>query len=448
MILDNKIGNNVSADCDSVDVTTLMNISKAAYDKYSVLSINKRKEIINNIRRKLLSLVAKLADMEMKETDMGNTHDKIIKLLLAVQKTPGVEDLITSVTTGDSGMTLYEYSSYGCICSLTPSTNPCATVISNAIGMLSAGNSVIFIPHPRCVESTAETVKCIDDAVCEICGIRGLVQSLPAVNKEISQEIVNHPDISLVVATGSEDKIGKALYSAKRVIAASTGNPVVIVDGTADMEKAAKDIVEGATFDNGLLCLAENNLVATADAAEPLINALEARGAFYISDVEDLMKLTKATVTPDITVKRNMIGKNANEILRIAGIDPGRNVSLIVCEAMKAHPFATCQMLMPLMPFIRTTDFHSALDTAYFIEQGWRHSAYIHSQSIAHLDEAAGKMRTAIFIKNGSSLVALGLQGDGNTSFTIANRTGEGATTARDFARKRKCTLTSGFHIR
>lgn len=448
MDFNNLTNTNNSAYAGRTDVAELVRRSNSAYGQYSQVTMSSRKGVINNIRQKMMPLVNRLAGMEMRETDMGNINDKIVKLMLAIQNTPGIEDLTTEVTTGDNGMTLYEYSSYGCICSLTPSTNPCATIICNAIGMLAAGNSVIFIPHPRCVESSALTVKCIDDAVFEICGIRDLVMSVKNVDKEVTNEVMNHPDVSMIVATGSEDKTDNALYSAKRVIAASTGNPVAIIDESADMEKAAKDIVEGATFDNGLLCLAENNLVAVNTAADGLIDALQRRDAYYTNDVDEIMRLTQATVTADLTAKRIMIGKTADEILKVSGISPGRHVSLIVADTFKTHPFATCQMLMPLVPMIRTPNFETALETAYYIEQGYKHSAYIHSQSIVHLDEAANRMRTSVFIKNGSSLVALGLQGDGNTSFTIANRTGEGATTARDFARRRKCTLTSGFHIR
>ena len=448
MKFDSLMKIDISVRSDYIDVEDILRRSKSAYDRYSRLTINNRKEIINKIRQSLMPAANKLANMEMQENGMGNIHDKIIKILLAIQKTPGVEDLKTEVTTGDNGMTLYEYSSHGCVCALTPSNNPCATIICNTIGMIAAGNSVIFIPHPRCEGSSLETVKLINEIIYEVSGIEDLIMSVTRVSHDVSQAIMNHPDIALVVATGSEEKIDKALYSSKRVIAASNGNPVVIVDETADMAKAAKDIIEGATFDNGLICLAESNIVVVNAAAERIIDALKSNGAYYVRDLDEIMQLTKATITSDMSIKRSMIGKTANEILKAAGINVDRYVSLIVVDTFKSHPFATCQMLMPLIPLIRTDDFASALDVAIFLEAGCKHSAYIHSKDISHLDEAANRMRTSIFVKNGSSLVALGLQGDGNTSFTIANRTGEGATSARDFARRRKCTLTSGFHIR
>ena len=448
MKLDSLMKIDISVRSNYIDVEDVLRRSKSAYERFRGLTLNQRKEIIIRIRQVLMPMANKLANMEMQETGMGNVRDKIIKILLAIQKTPGVEDLTTAVTTGDNGMTLYEYSSHGCVCALTPSNNPCATIICNAIGMIAAGNSVIFIPHPRCEGSSSDTVKLINETIYKVSGIEDLVMSVTQVSNDVSQTIMNHPDVALIVATGGEEKIDKALYSAKRVIAASNGNPVVIVDETADMDKAAKDIIEGATFDNGLLCLAESNIIVVNAAADRLIEALKSRDAYYLRDLDEIMQLTKATVTSDMSIKRTMIGKTANEILKAAGINVNRYVSLIVVDTFKTHPFSTCQMLMPLIPLIRADDFASALDAALFLEGGCKHSAYIHSQDISHLDEAANRMRTSIFVKNGSSLVALGLQGDGNTSFTIANRTGEGATSARDFSRRRKCTLTSGFHIR
>jgi propionaldehyde dehydrogenase len=106
---------------------------------------------------------------------------------------------------------------------------------------------------------------------------------------------------------------------------------------------------------------------------------------------------------------------------------------------------ATLELLMPVVPLIRVKDFAEALETALFLEQGYKHTAMIHSQSIDRLNRAARMLQTSIFVKNGSSLTGLGMNGEGDASFTIANITGEGATTARNFARRRRCTLSAGF---
>jgi len=422
--------------------------SLEAFHAYSKLNLSKRCEIIAAIKEKLIPLVPTMAALELECTGMGNTRDKIVKLMLALHKTPGVEDLVTDVQTGDDGMTLYEYSAYGVICSVQPATNPCATLISNTIGMLAAGNSVIHIPHPRCVEVSRCVVNHMNEAIEAVCGISNLVIALPETSMAVADEIMNHPDVAMVVATGGGKMLNKALSATKRVIGAGPANPVAIVDETADVEKAAHDIVEGASFDNNIMCISEKSVVVVESAANAFVEALKKEGVYYINDELEMLKLTKATVTSDMRMNRALEGKSANEILKAADIACDHEVRLIVVETIKTHPLVTLEMLMPVLPMVRVKSFEAALDAALFIEQGYRHTAMIHSQSIAHLNEAAHLMQTSVFIKNGSSLVGLGFNGEGCASFTIANLTGEGSTTARHFARRRRCTLTTGFSIR
>lgn len=421
---------------------------RQAYQAYSSLSLNRRREIITAIKNRLVPLVPDMAAQELEETRMGNVRDKIIKLMLAIHKTPGVEDLTTEVLTGDDGMTLYEYSAYGLICAIQPGTNPCATLISNTIGMLAAGNAVVHIPHPRCTRVSQFAAKHIDEAIQEVCGISNLVMALPESSMKLANEIMSHPDVSLIVATGGSKMLNQTLACSKRVIGAGQANPVVIVDETAELDKAAQDIVEGASFDYNIMCTGEKNIVVVSAVANDFVGELKKQGVYYVDNEIEMLKLTKATVTSDFIINRALEGKSANDILKAAGIQCNREIRLIVVDAVKSHPFVLIELLMPVVPMVRVKDFDMALETALFIEQGLRHTAIIHSQSIANLNRAAHVMQTSIFVKNGSSLSGIGFKGEGDTSFTVANITGEGITTARHFARRRRCTLTSGFSIR
>jgi propionaldehyde dehydrogenase len=419
-----------------------------AYNQYSKFTLNERQEIINSIKEKLLSRVEEIAYMTVEETGMGNVHDKIEKLILAIKKTPGIEDLITEVRTGDNGMTLYELSSYGVICAIHPCTNPCATLISNTIGMLAAGNGVVHCPHPRAIKVSKYVTVIISIAIRERCGIDNLVVTLNENSITCTNEIMTHPDISMVVTTGGNNVLRQAMASGKKVIGAGPGNPTTIVDETGDIKKAARDIVRGASFDNNIMCISEKSIVAVSSIADLLVEELVRNKVYYVDNDEEMLKLTVATLTSDMTLNKTLEGKSANEILKAAGIVCERDIKLIVVNTIKQHPFATVEMLMPLVPLIRVKNFEIALDTALEIEQGFRHTATIHSQSIERLNVAAKVMQTAVFVKNGASLVGIGCNGEGDTSFTIATITGEGTTTARHFARRRRCSLTNGFSIR
>ena len=429
-------------------VTDAVAAAKGAYSRYTKLTLNERQEILEGVKKALRPIANELAAMTVSETGMGNVSDKAQKIKLAIEKTPGVEDLITEVNTGDHGMTLYELSSFGIVCAVQPCTNPCATLISNTIGMLAAGNAIIHCPHPRAVKVSQFLTTIISETIRSISGIDNLVVTLHVSLMGFTTEVMSHPDVDLVVCTGGSGSLRQAMTSGKKVIGAGPANPVAIVDATANFEKAARDIVRGASFDNNLMCTSEKCMVVEEKAADRFIFELLKNGVYYVKNEEEIQKLLDAAVTGDFVINKKLEGRSANEILEYAGIPCNGTIKLIVAETERIHPFVTLELLMPLVPLVKAADFEEALEIALDVEQGYKHTATIHSESIEHLNQAAKEMQTSVFVKNGPSFMGIGFDKEGHTSFTIATTTGEGTTTARHFARRRRCTLTSGFSIR
>lgn len=429
-------------------VTDAVSAAKGAYKRYAELTLNERQEILESVKMALRPITNELAELTVTETGMGNAEDKAQKIRLAVEKTPGVEDLVTEVNTGDHGMTLYELSSFGIVCAVQPCTNPCATLISNTIGMLAAGNAIIHCPHPRAAKVSQYLTSVISDAIRDVCGIDNLVVTLHESLMGFTAEVMSHPDVDLVVCTGGSGSLRQALTSGKKVIGAGPANPVTMVDETADLAKAARDIVMGASFDNNLMCTSEKCIVVVEEAADYLIYQLLKNGVYYVKSEDYIRKLQDVAVTEDGLINKKLEGRSANEILECAGIDCPTPVRLIVAETDRMHPFVTLELLMPLVPLVKAANFDEALEIALEVEQGYKHTATIHSESIERLNRAAKKLQTSVFVKNGASLLGIGFDKEGHTSFTIATTTGEGTTTARHFARRRRCTLTSGFSIR
>ena len=429
-------------------VTDAVAAAKGAYSRYSKLTLNERQEILEGVKKALRPIANELAAMTVSETGMGNVCDKAQKIKLAIEKTPGVEDLITEVNTGDHGMTLYELSPFGIVCAVQPCTNPCATLISNTIGMLAAGNAIIHCPHPRAVKVSQFLTTIISETIRSISGIDNLVVTLHVSLMGFTTEVMSHPDVDLVVCTGGSGSVRQAMTSGKKVTGAGPANPVAIVDATANFEKAARDIVRGASFDNNLMCTSEKCMVVEEKAADRFIFELLKNGVYYVKNEEEIQKLLDAAVTGDFIKKKKLEGRSANEILEYAGIPCNGTIKLIVAETERIHPFVTLELLMPLVPLVKAADFEEALEIALDVEQGYKHTATIHSESIEHLNQAAKEMQTSVFVKNGPSFMGIGFDKEGHTSFTIATTTGEGTTTARHFARRRRCTLTSGFSIR
>lgn len=430
------------------NVTDAVLAARGAYSRYMELTLNERQEIIEAMKQALIPRIEEMAVLTVAETGMGNVFDKVKKLRLAIEKTPGVEDLVTEVNTGDHGMTLYELSAFGVVCAIHPCTNPCATLISNTIGMLAAGNSVIHCPHPRAVSVSQFVTGIISDSIRDVCGIDNLVVTLTEALIADTTEVMSHPDVDLVACTGGSNALRQAMCCGKKIIGAGPANPVVMVDETADIEKAARDIVMGASFDNNLMCTSEKSIVAVEWIKERLVEQLIRNEVYYTEDLSEIQRLLDVAVTEEGMINKKLEGRCAMDILKAAGIPCSRRVKLIVAKTEKTHPFATMELLMPLIPLITVKGFDQALETALELEQGYRHTAVIHSESIEHLNRAAKKMQTSVFVKNGPSLLGIGFDKEGHTSFTIATATGEGAITARHFARRRRCTLTSGFSIR
>jgi propionaldehyde dehydrogenase len=239
------------------------------------------------------------------------------------------------------------------------------------------------------------------------------------------------------------------MKTGKKVVAAGPGNPPVVVDDTADIAKAAKDIVDGASFDNNVLCIAEKEVFVFGNAAEALMAGMERNGAYRVggSDIDKIVKTVLIAKDGQYVINRKYVGRDAQVILRDSGVSFTGNPRLVIAEVDRNHPFVMTEMLMPVLAIVRVKDIDEAVEEAFRAEQGRKHSAMIHSTNVHNMSKAARKMNTTLFVKNAPSYSGLGMGGEGYTTMTIATPTGEGITTARTFSRLRRCVLYGDFRI-
>lgn len=418
-----------------------------AYKQYRSYSIEQREKIISKIRELILAEAEQLAKLGVSETGMGRVSDKIIKHQLVARKTPGTEDLSPSVMTGDNGLTLIEMAPYGVIGSITPSTNPSETVLCNSIGMLAGGNAVVFNPHPHACETANYAVDLVNRAIESAGGPENLVVSVYKPTMDTSNEMMKSPIVRMLVATGGPGVVRTLLSSGKKAIGAGAGNPPVIVDETADIRKAAKDIVAGASFDNNLPCIAEKECFAIDSIADELIAGMQEAGAYLIKDaqIDALVKLCLVEKEGKYSINKKWVGKDASKFLKELGIKS--DARLIICETEASHPFVQVEMMMPILAVVRVPNIDDAIEKAVAAEHGNRHSAHIHSKNIDTLTRFAREVETTIFVKNAPSYAGIGAGGEGYTTFTIAGPTGEGLTAAHSFTRQRRCVMVDGLHI-
>ncbi len=418
-----------------------------AYKQFRSYSVEQREKMITEIRKLILDEAEEMARLGVEETGMGRVTDKTIKHQLVANKTPGTEDLCPRVYTGDDGMTLIEMAPFGVIGSITPSTNPSETVLCNSIGMIAGGNAVVFNPHPNACRVANYAVDLVNRGILAAGGPENLVVSVKKPTHESSNEMMNSPIVRMLVATGGPGVVRALLSSGKKAIGAGAGNPPVIVDDTADIAKAAADIVNGASFDNNLPCIAEKECFAFDNIADELIAGMIKAGAYLIKgeQIESLKKVCLIEKDGKYVINKKWVGRDASKFLKEIGIDA--DPKLIICETEEMHPFVQVEMMMPVLAIVRVKNIDEAIDMAVRAEHGNRHSAHIHSKNIDHLTRFARAVETTIFVKNAPSYAGIGAGGEGHTTFTIAGPTGEGLTSARSFTRQRRCVLVDGLHI-
>lgn len=445
MVIDGKTYLGVFEDMnDAIDAA--WKAQKKLYD----MSVEEKEEIISAIRRLILEEAETLARLGVSETGMGRVEHKILKHRYVAQKTPGTEDLVTEAITGDKGLTLLELAPFGVIGAMTPSTNPSETVLCNSIGMIAGSNTVVFNPHPGALMTSLYAVDLVNRAARSVGAPENLAVAVRKPTMETSDIMMKSPKVRMICCTGGPGVVRAVLSSGKKAIGAGAGNPPVIVDDTADIQKAGRDIIDGCTFDNNLPCIAEKEVFAFESITDELIYYMSQNGAYLIS--REQMRQLEGVVLVEYkkgkkAINKNWVGRDAKKILHEIGIEVGEEIRCVICEAQFDDPFVQIELMMPILPIVRVPDIDTAIDLAVRAEHGLRHTAHMHSKNIDHLTKFARAIETTIFVKNAPSYAGIGVGGEGHCTFTIAGPTGEGLTSAKSFCRRRRCAMVDSFRI-
>ncbi len=423
-----------------------------AFRKWQSVSQEVKAVCIEEMRAVSRAEARNMAQLAAAETGLGRAEDKVKKNLLQANKTPGLEDLKPHVFTGDRGMSLVEYSPFGVIASVTPTTNPVATIINNGISMVCAGNAVVFNPHPRAKGCCSKMIQLLNRAIVKGGGPNNLLTAVAEPSLETSKAVMHHPKVRCLVVTGGPGVVKQAMMSGKKTIAAGPGNPPVVVDDTAVIKNAARDIVAGSSFDNNVMCTCEKEVLVVDGQFQALRDAMVANGCFVLNQ-RQLDQLTKVIFPPpgvgETKLKLNaaLVGQHASDIAKTIGLDLPRETRLLIAETEFEHPLVQKEQMMPVLPLVRCRNVEEAIERAVLAEGERYHTAVIHSRNIDHLSDMAKVMNANIFVKNGPNFSGLGFGGEGHTTMTIAGTTGEGITSARTFTRERRCALIDHFRI-
>jgi aldehyde dehydrogenase len=425
--------------------------ARHAFEQLRERTKDDRKKIIDIIRRISIDQCEELGLMEMEETGIGRPKHKIEKLKTLGEQTPGVEFLETRAFSGDNGLAIIERAPFGVIGAITPVTHSLPTITGNAVSMLAGGNTLVVNPHPSGKKVAAEGVRRFNEAIHREMGIDNLICVIAEPTLETAAGLFKHRQIALICVTGGPAVARAALNSGKRAIVAGPGNPPVVVDETADLDNAARCIIQGASYDNNLLCIAEKEVFVVDRVFDAMMQAMERAGAARLNANQIAALTSKAIVKVGDdnhdAANKDFIGQDAWKLAAAAGVTISKDVELVFGETDEHHPFVSVEQMMPFVPFVRARDVDHAIAMAKKYEHGFRHTAIIHSRDVRNMTKMGRELDVTLFVKNGPCMASLGLGGEGYLSFSIAGPTGEGVTTPTTFTRERRCSMVDDLYI-
>ncbi|MEK7685525.1 MAG: aldehyde dehydrogenase family protein [Verrucomicrobiota bacterium] len=413
-------------------------------------------------RRKVVDIVKSMADanavewgkIELEETKIGRLDHKIEKLKI-IKLVPGVEWLHPDGLSGDHGITMEEYTPFGVVGAVTPSTHSIPTLSGNIVNIVAAGNAVVFNAHPAASRCAALAVRAYNEAIHRETGIENLACIIEQPTFDSFKALCAHEAVRLLLVTGGPGVVKAAMQTGKRAICAGPGNPPVLVDDTACMKRAARCVIAGAAYDNNLLCIGEKEVFALESIADKFMAEMENQGAVRLN-ASRLDRLTKEAFTfkeghgggcPEPVVNKNLIGKDAAVLARFAGVSLPAGAQLLFAETGQDDPFVKEEQMMPFIPVVRVKTVEEGIAAAKVAERNYRHTAIIHSHDVEHMTAMARALDTTLFVKNGACMAGLGLGGEGYLSYSIATPTGEGVTNPKTFCRVRRCVMVDNLRI-
>ncbi|MGA9070974.1 MAG: aldehyde dehydrogenase family protein [Terracidiphilus sp.] len=427
-----------------------------AQKKVAAMSLEDRGRMIEIVRRICNDRREELGRMELEETKVGRLDHKIAKLtnMRFVQGVEAMRAAGTSARTDSTGLCIIERAPWGVIGMMLPVTHSVPTMAANAINILAAGNTAVFGPHPSGARVAQYALQLFNREIERELGVANVLTTIISPSIEAAEQIFNHPKIALLCVTGGPMVVKAASKSGKRVIAAGPGNPPVVIDETADLDRAAECIIAGASFDNNLLCIGEKEIFVVASVADKFIDAMRRAGAYQL-DAAQIERLTQAAFTFDgdgkgcarAHVKKEFVGKDVGVLAAAAGVRVPADTQLLFGETSEEHPYVVEEQMMPFIPVVRVADVDAGIAAAVRAEHGYRHTAIIHTQNAETATRMARALNTTLFIHNAASPASLGVGGPGYFSHSIATPTGEGITTPLTFTRERQMVVGSALRI-
>ena len=426
------------------DMNDAVEAAYVAFLEFREHSIQCRKKYIDAVRQMALDHKEELAKMTVEETGMGRVDHKIQKYINAAKNSPGVEELQPEAWSGKNGLALNEYAPFGVIGNITPSTHPGPVMINNIINQLAGGNTIAFNPHPSAKKLNARVIQLANQYMIKEGAPPNLVTCVAEPTLETAKILFGHPKVELLSITGGPGVVDLAMKYPKKVIAAGPGNPPVLIDETADLNLAAKEISMSASYDNNILCIAEKEIFVVESVFDRFMEAFEKAGNYRLTTelMDRLAEKALQKSGDEYAVNRTFVGKQAYVLAEAIGLKIPQETPMLFGETDENHPWVQTEQMTCCIPVIKVKDFDAGVMAALKAEHHFKHTAAIYTNDMKRATIYTKALDCDVQAINGGTLRGDGGDlGEGPFSHTIATPTGEGICTTKDFVRKRRIMI-------
>jgi len=425
--------------CSLQEARNLVKAARKAQEALMNFTQEQVDHIIDMMREAGEANAAKLAMMAVSETGMGNYADKCFKNYFASRT---VYDSIKPMKTvgiirEDKEHKIWEIAEpVGVIAGIIPTTNPTSTVIYKAMIALKSRNAIVFSPHPTAVRCTNEAAKIMHQAAVAAGAPEGVIGCIMNVSMGATTELMKHPSVAMILATGGSALVKAAYSSGKPALGVGPGNVPAFVERSADLPKAAEYIVMGKSFDNGTICASEQSIVVEECIADELIGHLKRYGAHFL-DPEEVKKVSAVVMLGKGGVNPKIVGKDPKFIAQLAGISIPEHIKCLIAPLGGVGPQwpMSYEKLTTVLGFYRVADWHEGCERCLQLLEagGVGHSLAIHSKNEELIREfALKKPVNRILVNTPAAMGGVGATTGLSPSFTLGCGTWAGSSVSEN----------------
>lgn len=347
-----------------------------------------------------------LARLAVEETGFGNVSDKTQKNRFASQRVyQAIRDMKTvGVLNENAEEKLWQIGvPVGVIAAIVPSTNPTSTVCYKSLIALKSGNTVVFSPHPKAVRCTLRAAQIVAQAAEAAGAPHGSISCLSAASMAGCQELMQSPEVKLILATGGPGMVKAAYSSGKPAIGVGAGNGPAYIHRSADIRNAIRCIARSKSFDNGTVCASEQSIIVEK-SMEEAVRSEAIRQNFYFMSTEEAAQLARLLFRPNGTLNPDVVGKSAECLAKMAGFSVNPATRVLVAREQEAGPTRPYSMekLCPVLAFFVMENEDAVLRKAVEVlsHEGSGHTFVMHARDEAAIRRFALQIPVSRFLVN------------------------------------------------